>query len=224
MDIETLLEQNIDLTYRKFNENIIPGAKNMLGVRMPILRKIAKEIAKGDFHPFLSDPTIDSYEKLMLKGLVIGYAKWESLDHFFDAVEAFVPLIDNWAVCDCFCSGLKTTNKDPERMLALMERYIAREKEYEVRFAVIMLMDYYLTDSYINRTLEVLTSIKCNDYYVMMGLAWALSVAFIKFPELTKPILESQTLDKITHGKTIQKIVESYRVSNSDKTFVKSLR
>lgn len=224
MNIEALLEQNIDPTYRKFNENIIPGAKNMLGVRMPILRKIAKEIVKGDFHPFLSDPTIDSYEKLMLKGLVVGYAKWVNMEQFLEAVDVFVPLIDNWAVCDCFCSGLKMTNKDPERMLALMEHYISRGEEYEVRFAVVMLMDYYLTEHYINRALEILTSINCHDYYVMMAVAWALSVAFIKFPELTKPILESQTLDKITHRKTIQKIVESYRVSNSDKVFVKSLR
>lgn len=217
----------VDPTYRKFNANIVPSPREMLGVRMPDLRAVAREVSSGDFRAFLSTSVVCNntvYEEVMVRGLVVGMAKWRDFDEQMIAVREFVLLIDNWAVCDCFCSSLKSTARNTARMLPFLDECLASGEEFKVRFGVVMLMSYYLNDSYIDAVLERLAPLDCSDYYIMMGVAWALSVAYVKFPDRTHRLLADRVFDEKTHRMAIRKITESYRVSPEAKASVLALR
>lgn len=139
-------------------------------------------------------------------------------------VEGFVPKIDNWAVCDVFCGDLKAIKKDLPAGRAFLERYVCSDKEFELRFLAVMLMQYYTGDAYIDDTLKLYQTIRHEGYYVKMAVAWGLSVCFIKQREKTLPLLQSGTLDLLTHNKAIQKCCESRRVSPQDKDLLRGLK
>jgi 3-methyladenine DNA glycosylase AlkD len=212
-----------DEPYRRMQNKIIPGIENILGVRVPKLRALAKQIAKGDWRVYLAEARDDTMEEVMLQGLVIGYAKAEP-DEKLRLLAGFVPKIDNWAVCDVCCSSLKFTEKNRERVFTFLQRYLKSSREFELRFAAVMLMDFYITDEYINELLEIYDGIRHEGYYVKMAVAWALSVCFVKFPEKTMQYLNSNSLDDWTYNKTLQKIVESYRVDDATKAVIRSMK
>jgi len=209
--------------YRKFTSKLLPGVSNILGVRLPKLRKLAKEILKGDWHTYLK--TADSFylEETMLKGMVIGYLD-SDIDEILRYVKEFVPKIDNWSVCDSFCSGLKITRKNQEIVWDFLQQYIFSEKEFEVRFAVVMLLNYYMEEQYIQRVLGILGSIRHDGYYVKMAVAWALSICFIKKPEPTLAFFKSVKLDTFTYNKALQKITESNVIDKETKHMIKSMK
>ena len=128
-----------DHKYREFSAGLIPGADNIIGVRLPALRGMAKEIAKGDWRQYLAHAPAEYHEEIMLKGFVIGYVKTETEERLKYIAE-FIPLIDNWGVCDSVCSGIRVTAESTERIWDFINGYIDSEKEFEVRFAVIMLL------------------------------------------------------------------------------------
>ena len=136
---------------------------------------------------------------------------------------SFIPLIDNWAVCDSCCASFKFTAQYREELYPFIKSYLSGS-EYEARFAVVMLMDYYLTDGYIDEVLSLLCEIKSDYYYVNMAVAWALSVAFVKYRDKTLPYLTQKTLTPAVQNKTIQKIKESYRVTDTDKQLLNSFK
>ncbi|MGN1113255.1 MAG: DNA alkylation repair protein [Acutalibacteraceae bacterium] len=213
-----------DERYRSFHSSLVPGLDNIIGVRMPELRKLAREIVKNsDWQEFLSIDSREIYELEMLKGLVIGMAKC-TIEERLELVKEFVPQIDNWAVCDTFTGGLKAFGKNRELILPYIEECLKSEEQYTVRFAVCMLMDYYVDDEYIDYTLKKIARIKHSGYYVMMARAWALSVCFIKQREKTLELLQKKSLDSETQNKAIQKCRESLRVSQEDKEMLLSLR
>ena len=191
-----------DEKYREFNIKLIPNIREdkIIGVRIPMIRKFAKTLLK---------------EKLLL-AYMIGYKKQE-FESWKNLVEAFVPLIDNWSVCDGACSTMKIANIYQEETWELIQKYLEDTREYYIRFGVVMLMNYYLNDKYIKEALEKLTKVKTDDYYAMMAVAWAVSVAFVKYQDLTFEIIKNNQLDLVTHNKAIQKIRESYRVSKEIK-------
>lgn len=221
-DIKILLNSLAEEKYRDFQCKLIPNAKNILGVRVPILRKIAKDIAKGDWQTFLEDKNKESYEEIMLEGYVIGYAKMD-IEKALKYLELFIPKIDNWAICDGSVSTFKFTSKNLSRVYEFINPYLKSEKEFEVRFAVIMLLSFYIVEEYIHEVLSIMEKIKNKAYYVQMAVAWTISVCYVKFPEKTEEFLLKNSLDDFTHNKSIQKIGESFRVENSDKIRLKKL-
>lgn len=220
----SLREQLLELAdprYRDFSASLTPGAGKMMGVRLPQLRAIAREIARGDWRGWLAAAEEEYFEERMLQGLVIGYARCapdEKLRH----VARFVPKIDNWAVCDCFCWRLRSTEREP--MWRFIQPYFRSEHEYEVRFAAVMALGNFIDEEHLETLLGQLDGVRHEGYYARMAVAWALSMCFVKFPLRTYDYLREATLDDWTFNKTIQKIVESRRVSADSKTLIRLLR
>lgn len=220
----TLRDQLLELCepkYMKFTSALMPGVENVLGIRLPLLRKIAREIAAGDWRAYLAQAGDFYFEERMLQGMVISYTRCdpaEKLEH----VARFIPKIDNWAVCDCFCWRLKAAERQP--MWEFIRPRFRSEAEYEVRFAVVMALGNFVDQAHIEDLLQLLDGIRHEAYYARMGVAWAVSVCYIKFPERTHAWLESCSLDDWTFNKSLQKIVESYRVSDAAKQEIRAMK
>lgn len=215
-NVREKLYELADEQYKEFHSSLVPGLTNILGVRMPKLREVAKWAAKQDWQSDWEMLSNDCYEELMVKGLLIGYGKL-SQEEQTAYLKKYVPLINNWAICDCCCSTWKFMRKDSEHWWDFLQRYINSENEFEVRFSVVSMLDHFMTDRYIERLYDVFDSIPHEGYYVKMAVAWAISICYVKYPELTWIYLEKKTLDAFTHNKAIQKIRESYRVSKEEK-------
>lgn len=205
-----------DKKYQEFHSGLCPNVNDIIGVRIPKLRDLAKKIAKENPEEYLTKMPKEYYEEKMLQGFVIGYMKAE-LEERLVYLDKFVPVIDNWAICDCCTSTYKFTNKYPKEMWKYIQKYLSSDKEFELRFAIIMLMDYYLTEEYIDDVLKIYDNIQHEGYYVKMGIAWAISMAYVKFPEKTIQFLKNNHLDDFTYNKAIQKMIESYRVDEKTK-------
>ena len=221
--IRTKLLALADEEYRKFQSTLIPGEDRLLGVRLPALRELAKEIVKGDWREYLNSAQDEYYEEIMLQGLVIGYAKTspEEILHF---TAKFIPKITNWGVCDSFCTGLKLAKKQPELVWNFILPYLRSEKEFDIRFAVIMMLAHYMTDKYIDDVLACLDQVRHDGYYVKMGVAWAVSVCYVKYPEKTMAYLKNSSLDDFTFNKSLQKILESFRVDQEAKAVIRGMK
>lgn len=159
----------------------------------------------------------------MVHGMVIGYLK-SDIEDVLRHVTEFVPRIDNWSVCDSFCSGLKITLKHKDRMWLFLQPYSHSSEEYDVRFAVVMMLNYYMEDHYLSEVLERLDRIRHEGYYVKMAVAWAISICYIKSPVPTMAYLQANTLDRETFNKALQKITESYRVDPETKRLIRSMK
>lgn len=219
------LEALADEPYRKFNESLIPGSENTsLGVRLPQLRAVAKELCRDDWRSFLTAAEGQTlHELVLLRGLVIASARC-SLEERLSRTMEFLPSIQNWAVCDTFCNTWKDAQKNPDAVLPALLPLLQSEAPYTVRFAVVMLMDYFITPEYHQTVLDACMQVRHQDYYVKMAVAWALSVCFVKYREETLPLLEGALPDPWTRRKAIQKCLESYRVTPEDKALLRRLR
>lgn len=209
--------------YRAFNQGLLPGVPGILGVRMGALRDLAKKIAAGDWRAFLAQAQEDTYEETMVQALVIGLAKGDT-EEILACVAAFVPKIANWGICDSFCAGLKIAKQEPARVWDFLQPYFASAEPFAARFALVMALNYYIEDAYIEGVLERISAAKREDYYVKMAAAWALSFCYARYPNRTLEYLRASALDDFTHNKAISKILESYRVGPSDKQAARALR
>ncbi|ARF16643.1 DNA alkylation repair protein [Sporosarcina ureae] len=224
---DTIRKQIFELqeaSYQKFIAALIPNIDNVLGVRMPELRKLAKGIAKCDWRTYLQTANDEYFEEVMLQGLVIGYAKAD-VEELLTYVETFVPKMDNWSVCDSFCTGLKFTKQNKERIWSFLQPYLISDKEYEIRFGIVMLLDYYIEPNYIDRVLDLLDDVQHEGYYAKMAVAWALSICFVKLPDQTmKYLTGDHSLDLFTYNKALQKITESTRVGADVKEIIRGMK
>ena len=208
-----------DLKYQKFHSSLLPGVQNIIGVRMPLLRKLAKEVLRGDWRSYLDSSVAEPntyYEEDIIQALLIGTSKL-SLQERHDYIKEFVPKINNWAVCDLFCGTLKEAQWYPQEYWQMLMPYFNSSNAYDLRFASVMLLNHFTGDEFAEEALKLLDAIKHEDYYVKMGVAWAISIFYIKQPQLTLKLIKQNNLDDFTHNKVIQKIRESFRVSNEDK-------
>jgi len=222
LDIRTRLMELADEKYRAFSASLTPGKDNILGVRIPLLRKLAKEILKNDWKGYLMNPCGNSMEELILQGFVICGCK-VSPEEKLRMVADFVPKIDCWPVCDSFCSCLKLADTHKELVWDFIQPYLYSDREYEIRFGVVMLL-HYLSEEYAPLAFLHFNRIKHEGYYARMAIAWLLSMYYVNCPELTCEFLKNNNLDSFTHNKAIQKIIESRRVSKADKEMIKSLK
>lgn len=222
-EIRKILISLADEKYRKFHSGLCPNNDNIMGVRIPRLRNLAKEVSKGDWRKFLKENKNEYYEETMLEAFIIGYAKME-LQERLVLLSKFIPKIDNWAVCDCSCSTFKFVIKNRKEVWEFIQKYINSKEEFEVRFGIIMILDYYLTDEYIEEIFKILDKIKQQDYYVRMAIAWTLQVAYVKYKEKTIKYLENNNLDNFTYNKAIQKMIESNRISKEEKDDLRKMK
>ena len=222
-DLRDKLFELSDDKFKTFHSRLCPNTDNIIGVRLPLLRQIAKEIAKGDWRNFLSNSKEEYYEEILINGLVIAYAKCD-VEERLNYIESFVPKIDNWAICDSFCNTLKFVNKNKEIMWEFIQPYLRSYNEFEIRFAVVIILNYYITEDYIDLVLKTLDNIKHDGYYVKMAVAWAISMCFVKFEEKTMAYLKDNSLDDFTYNKSLQKICESLRIDKNTKELIKSMK
>lgn len=213
----------VDEQYQKFSSALLPNIDNILGVRLPDLRKLAKAIAKDDWRRFIETADSQFFEEVMLQGIVLGYvdADIEEILHY---ITDFVPKIDNWSVCDSFCISLKFTKDNMNRVWDFIQHFLSSKEEYEVRFAVVMLLDFYINQEYIDRVLKLLDTVKHHGYYVKMAVAWAVSICYVKLPEPTMKYLKNNSLDDFTYNKSLQKIAESLQVDKDTKAIIRSIK
>lgn len=223
MDIQEELKGMADEKLRGFSSVLIPGT-DIMGVRIPQLRQLAKRIAAGEeWEDFLKRENTATFEERLLHGLVVGYAKMP-IEERLAKIKDFVPRIDSWAVCDCACSTFKAVGKHLPETLDFLQPYLDSDEEYELRFGIVMLMDYFINDKYIDYTLQRLDLLRPQQYYARMAVAWALSACFAKYPEKTLEQLRHSRLDRDTYNKALQKIVESRRVALAYKETIRGLK
>lgn len=221
--VRVRLEALAEPEYAQFSASLLPGVENILGVRLPALRQTAKEIVRADWRTFLKEARDDSFEEIMVQGMVIGAADAE-LSEKIELVCRFVPKISNWSVCDSFCTGLKIkTTEERKVFMQIIRRYAFSEKTYDIRFAAVMLLMYYTDADEIESSLELLRQMRPNGYYAKMGVAWAVSVCFVKFPEKTMRFLKENSLDDETFAKALRKITESDRVDPEKKKTIRAM-
>ena len=219
------LEELADEKYQLFSAKLIPNVTNVLGVRTPLLRKLAKELYKNpsiNIDEILNVQSDKYLEFVLLQGFLIGLKKSDCVELKND-IQNFVPKIDNWAVCDGFCSSLKQVNFFKKDIFEFLQKYLNSNKEYELRFGVVMLLNYYITEDYINQTLEILTKLSSKYYYAQMAIAWALSMCFVKFFDLTYQKVVTQNIQKEILTKTVRKVCESYQSTASQREKLKLL-
>lgn len=221
--LEIKLNSLAEESYRTFSCALLPGVDNILGVRIPLLRKIAKDIAKADTTNYLINAKNDTFEEVMIQGMVIGYMPC-ALNERFAYIQNFVPKIDNWSVCDSFCTTLKFTKKHKKETWKFLNPYFYSNKEYDVRFAAVMVLNYYVEEPYLKDIFSLFDAIKCEDYYAKMAISWAISCCFVKFAECTMEYLKNNTLDDFTYNKALQKIIESRKIDKSLKAKLRLMK
>lgn len=213
-----------DETYRLFHLKLLKNnnIKN-IGVRTPELKRIAKEISKGNYLSFIECITHKYYEEDVIYGLILGYIKID-LDSKEELIDKFVPFINNWATNDLVCANMKVFKKEQEKGLLLIYRYLESDNSWIVRFGIVLLLDFYINDNYIDKVLLICKNIKHSDYYVLMAISWLISICYIKYPEKTLQLLKQGCLADFIHNKAIGKIIESKRVNKNEKAALKKFK
>lgn len=214
-------------TYFERHRKIINVPREeIIGLKVPVMREVAKEISKNNWKSFLKESTNNTYEEKLIRGFVIGYVKEEYKDIEIYIKDFFKNDVDNWAICDSTISNLKIIKKNREEYFKLITSYTNSNNPWEIRVMLVSLLDYYIDDEYIYKLIEICKKVKNDHYYVKMALAWLISIMFVKKREETLKFLQDEkyNLDTWTYNKALQKITESFRVSKEDKILIKSMK
>ncbi len=223
LEVKNYLQKHADKRYADFAASLIPGVQKMLGVRIPVLRSLAKKLVHEDWRSYLSQATDDCFEETMLQGLVIGAAQMP-LDELLKYMSDYASKITDWSLCDSPCTGFKSIRKYREEVWSFLQPYLYSGDEFRQRFALVILLSHYIADEFADRVLDVCGRVRPTGYYDMMAVAWCVSVCMAKYPDATRRLLTSGLLENKTRQKAIQKILDSYRISEEDKAFARSLR
>lgn len=223
MNIKKELIKLSDEKYKQFNQKLCPDTKRkMLGIRVPLIKNLSKEILKEyTLEEALKNIGNEFFEEILLKGVLIGYSN-KDFEEKLKFIKEFVPLIDSWAISDTFVPTLKINKKDLSKAWDFILPYTKSEKEFYVRFAVVMMLDYFITTEYVDKVLIELDKINHEGYYVKMGVAWVVAEIAIKFNDQAMQYLKNKNLDNFTYNKAIQKMLESKRISNKQKEFLRT--
>ncbi len=220
MNLRELLIEEKDNDYQIFSSNLLPGVGNILGVRIPKLRSFAKKLAKNeDYLDFFYKYEDIYFEETMIKGLSIGYLKYP-IDETAQLIKDFVPQITNWSICDSFCNSLKIVDKNKDYFWDFLKTYFKSSSTYDLRFAGVMSLNYYIEEKYIDEFFENVEAIENDDYYVDMAMAWAISYYYMEFKTLVLKYFKKNTLSSSIQNKAIQKIRDSRQISQEDKDLV----
>lgn len=218
-ELRNLAEEN----YKAFNNKIIPTKQTTLGIRLPILRKIAKRIAKKDAIQFIQADKQNIYEMIMLEGIVLSYMD-KPFKELLPLTEQFLNKVDNWAQIDSTVCDFKNILKEKEDVLTVVKKWLKSNNEFTVRAGLVMLLAHYVEKDNLEMIFKLSQSVEHTGYYVHMGNAWLISVCMAKFPTETIIFFQNNTLDKKTHNKAIQKSRESFRVTKEHKAMINKLK
>ena len=222
-DIQDTLFEMQDVKYKDFQSKLIPTVdpKSVIGVRTPELRKFAKKLVKdGAYQDFLDDLPHQYFDENQLHTFIVSEIK--DYNRCIEEVDRFLPYVDNWATCDQMSP--KVFRKYKGELLANIKEWMLSDETYTVRFAIGMLMEHFLDEDYDMAYPEMVAEIRSEEYYINMMVAWYFATALAKQYETILPYFENHKLDTWTHNKSIQKAVESYRITAEQKEYLKSLK
>ena len=222
-NIQSLLFAKQDIKYRDFQAPLFPNIdkEKMIGVRTPELKKLAKELFGSELaNKFIETLPHQYFDENQLHAFLISLIK--DYKTCLKEVERFLPYIDNWGTCDQLSP--KVFAKHKEELVVDIKRWIKSKHTYTVRFAIGVLLQHYLDESFKEEYLELVSKVKSDEYYINMMIAWYFATALAKQYDSTIKYIEDKQLDPWVHNKTIQKAVESYRITNEQKAYLKSLK
>lgn len=209
--------------YKAFNRKIIPTNQQVLGVRLPILRKIAKRITAGEPLNFIRSDKKNIFEMILLEGMVLSY-----MDHSFKELlpltENFLLKVDNWAQIDSTVCDFKGIEREKEDVLEVVKSWLKSDREFTVRAGLVVLLAHYVEQKHLPLIFTLSQDVTHTGYYVFMGNAWLISVCMAKFPDETIAFFIDNNLSNKIHNKAIQKSCESNRVSKAHKAILKELK
>lgn len=214
-----------DEKYRNFQSKLIPtiNSESIIGVKTPELKTLAKDISKGNEilrNDFLSNVPHRYFEENQLQAFIISDEK--DFDKCIDYLENFLPYIDNWATCDQLCPAI--FKKNHSKLLPYINKWINSNYTYTIRFAIKLLMQHFLNEDFKPEYLEMVAKVESSEYYINMMRAWYFATSLAKQYESTITVIQEKRLDIWTHNKTIQKAIESFRITPEQKTYLRSLR
>lgn len=218
--IEKQLLEMAEEKYKIFSSKLIPTVdKNkVLGVRTPKLRAFAKKLE--NYEDFLENLPHKYFEEDNLHAFLIEREK--NFDKCIEKLEKFLPYVNNWATCDSMKP--KVLKTEPEKLLVFIKKWIKSKETYKVRYAVNLLMSFYLDENFKEEYLKIVADIKSEGYYVNIMRAWYFATALAKKWEKTVTYIENKVLDEWTHNKTITKAIESYRITDTQKNYLRRYR
>ena len=221
-DIQSYLLSQQDIAYRDFTLPLLPNIeeKTFIGVRLPVMKKYAKELDEESKQEFLNSLPHLYHEENILHAMILSNVK--DYDEFIRLVNAFLPHVTNWSVCDTLCN--KYLVKYRPQLMQEIKKWLKSDEIYRVRYAVKCLMNYFLCEDFREEHLQMVAEVKLEDYYVRMMIAWYLATGLAKNYDSFVKAIEEKRFDVFTHNKAIQKAVESYRVSEEHKAYLKTLK
>ncbi len=222
-EIRKELLKTSDEKYKDFMSNLTPGVskESVIGIKTPELRSYAKKLLKrDDIDEFLNDLPHKYFEENQLHSFIISEIK--DYDICIEKINAFLPYVDNWATCDQMTP--KVFKKHKKELLPEIKKWMASKETYKIRFGIKMLMSHFLDEDFDIKYPEKISKIKSEEYYVKMMIAWYFATALSKQYDAIIPFIEEKKLEPWTHNKTIQKAIESYRITDEQKAYLRTLK
>ncbi len=207
--------------YKEFHSKLVTTKYEILGISLPIQRKIAKEICLGNILSFLEWKEFIYYEEVLIHGLVLAFL--QDSECFQKYLEAYVPFVDNWGISDSFCNSLKIVLQDKEKWFFYFAKYLTSQEEFRIRIGLVVFLNFYVEKKYLCKIFSCIDAISSDAYYVDMAIAWLLCECYIAFPKETLAYLRKSSLNTFTFQKTMSKINDSYRVSSEEKKYLKNM-
>ena len=214
-----------DENYRRFHAKLIPDIPidNIIGVRTPVLRKYAKEVAKlPEANIFLESLPHSYYEENNLHGALLSLLYPKDIIAFMEQLERFLPYVDNWATCDMLSP--KIFKKHLPYVYERVQKWLQSDAVYTIRFGIVTLLGFYLDNAFEPEMLQLVANVRSEEYYVNMAVAWYFSMAFVKQYDATLPYIQNRVLEPWTHNKSIQKAIESRRIPQETKAYLRGLK
>lgn len=213
-----------DITYRQFHAKLIPTIDydKIIGIRTPDIRKYAKELAGNPMaKDFLNELPHTYYEENNLHSALLSLI-YKDIEEFIEKLEDFLPYVDNWATCDMIAP--KIFKKNPGLVYEYVKKWIHSDNTYTVRFAIVTLLGYFLDETFNPEMLDLVASVKSDEYYINMAIAWYFSIALVKQYDIAIAYFTTPHLDIWIHNKSLQKAMESRRIDTETKLFLKKLK
>ena len=210
-----------DKKYQQFNSKLVTTKYEIIGIRVPIMRKIATEISKGNIEDYLKFKNYTFYEEVFIYGIVLS--KIKDKEELIETIKLYIKFIDNWAICDSFCNSLKIISKNQEYFFPYIKEFIQSKEEFTIRVGLVLLLNYYVQENYINQIFEILNELHSDKYYVNMASAWLLCECYVKQKEKTIIFLQNNKIDSWVQNKAISKMKDSYRISKEEKQYLNTL-
>lgn len=211
-----------DLDYQKFHSKITKTNYKIIGIRVPLMRKIADNIYKGNYLKYLESYDNNYYEEIFIRGIVIS--KIKNINILIKQMKEFVLKIDNWAICDSFCNSLKIVNKNKDIFWNEILNFIKSDKEFVVRVGIILILNFYIEEKYLDKIFNIFDNLNTDKYYINMAISWTICEMYIKYKDKTLKYMQKNKLNSFVQNKTISKIKDSYRISKEEKEYLNQLK